>query len=149
MLDPILADLIPSAAIPDEGFVIVGNIQLLDLARFEKWEGPVPSNVVVLPDQPVAAEHATFPEEFYLWAVAPTLEGTAFNTITFNNVSVYYQNYQFDATKATGWHFDAELAINKACGALHDFLVQAFKLGVDEPVLGVYWFLSTDGGLLE
>ena len=36
LLDPILADPIPSAAIPDEGFVIVGNIQLLDSARFEK-----------------------------------------------------------------------------------------------------------------
>ena len=148
LLDPILADPIPSAEIPDGGFVVVGNIQLFgspDLtARFEKWEGPAPSNVVVLPDQPVAVERATLPEEFHLSAVIPALEGTAFDDITFSNVSIYHQNYQFDTTKAIGWHFNADLVIDKACGALHDVLVQA--LGVDEPVLGVYVFLGTDGG---
>lgn len=74
----------------------------------------------------------------------PALKGTAFDNITFSNVSIYHQNYQFDATKAVGWHFNADLVIDKACGALHDVLVQA--LGVEEPVLDVYVFLGADGG---
>ncbi|TBU39054.1 hypothetical protein BD309DRAFT_970509 [Dichomitus squalens] len=148
LLEPILADPGPASQPPDRGFVVVGDIALFGVeslsAKFEKWEGPAPSDVVVLPDNPVSIERATLTEDFHLSSVISALEGTAFDNITFRNISIYHQNYKFDTTKAIGWHFDADLVVDESCGALHDVLSQV--LGVDEPDLAVHVFLGADGG---
>ncbi|EUC61644.1 hypothetical protein RSOL_403850, partial [Rhizoctonia solani AG-3 Rhs1AP] len=145
-LGPIIAG--PALDVPQGGFVVVGNVDLfgiLDLrTKFEKWEGPAPSHVVVHPHEPVAVERATLTNDIRLSTLIPGLEGTAFDTITFSNVSVYHQNYEFDKTKAIGWHFSADLVINESCGALREVLSTA--LGVEEPTLSVYLFLGADGG---
>ncbi|KAK7690710.1 hypothetical protein QCA50_005809 [Cerrena zonata] len=147
-IQPILADPVPAEPVPEGGFVVVGDIELFGLpklnAKFEKWEGPAPSNVVVLPDKPVSVERATFSQDLHFSTVISALEGTAFDDITFRNVSVYHQNYEFDETKTVGWYFNADLVIDESCGALHDVLTQA--LGVSEPTLGVSVFLGAEGG---
>ena len=148
LLEPILADSGPTSQLPNQGFVVVGDIALFGIsslsAKFEKWEGPAPSGVVVLPDKPVSVERATLSEDFHLSSVISALEGTAFDGITFRNLSVYHQNYAFDTTKAIGWHFDAAFVINESCGVLHDVLSRV--LGVSEPELAVHLFLGADGG---
>ncbi|TBU56241.1 hypothetical protein BD310DRAFT_931958 [Dichomitus squalens] len=148
LVEPILADPGLTSQPPDGGFVVVGDIALFGFqslsAKFEKWEGPAPSDIVVLPDNPVSVERATLTEDFHLSSVISALEGTAFDSITFRNISVYHQNYKFDTTKAIGWHFDADLVVDESCGALYDVLSQV--LGVDEPDLAVHVFLGADGG---
>ncbi|KEP51319.1 hypothetical protein V565_063650 [Rhizoctonia solani 123E] len=138
---------VPALNVPQGGFVMVGNVDLFGVpglsAKFEKWQGPAPSGVV-LPNQPISIERATLTNDTHLSILVPELKGTAFDTITFSNVSVYHQNYEFDKTKAVGWHFSADLVINESCGALREVLSTA--LGVSEPTLSVYLFLGADGG---
>ncbi|KAF8593814.1 hypothetical protein BDV93DRAFT_529669 [Ceratobasidium sp. AG-I] len=145
-LGPILAE--PALDVPQGGFVVVGQVDLFGIpdlsTKFEKWEGPAPSHVDVDPYEPVAVERATLANDIRLSTLVPELKGTAFDTITFRDVTVYHQNYQFDTTKAVGWHFGADLVINESCGALREVL--STVLGVDEPTLSVYLFLGTGGG---
>lgn len=150
-IPPILASPAPVTYPPNEGFVLVGEIELFGQsklrAKFEKWEGPAPPGVVVLPGTPASVESASLSDDFHLSAIIPSLEGTAFDDITFRKVTVFHQNYPFEATKGVGWHFSADLVVDGACGGLRDLLSKV--LGVDEPVLGVQLFLGTSGGWNE
>ncbi|KAF8593815.1 hypothetical protein BDV93DRAFT_482217 [Ceratobasidium sp. AG-I] len=145
LLDPIFTH--PASEIPLGGFIVVGSVNLFDVpglnGTFEKWEGPAPSNVVVIPNQPISIERVTLSKDLHLPTVISDLKGSAFDTIAFRNVTFYHQSYQFDKTKVVGWHFIADLVIDESCGALRELLSTA--LGVDEPTLSVYLFLGTEG----
>ncbi len=146
-----LASSSPVTFPPKEGFVLVGELELFGQsnlrAKFEKWEGPPPPGVVVLPGTPASVESASLTDDFHLSSIVPSLEGTAFDDITFRNVTVFHQNYPFEATKGVGWHFSADLVIDGACRGLRDLLSKV--LGVDEPILSVQLFLGTSGGWNE
>ncbi|CAE6440418.1 unnamed protein product, partial [Rhizoctonia solani] len=147
LLSPILADPVAPSQPPEGGFVVVGDIDLFGVsslnATFEKWEGPAPPDVVILPDRAAAIERATLSEDFHFSSIITALQGTAFDAITFRNVSIYHQNYKFDATKAIGWHFSADLVIDESCRALHEVL--SVVLGVSEPTLSIHLFLGASG----
>jgi hypothetical protein len=64
-----------------------------------------------------------------------SLEGTAFDKITFRKARFYHQNYPFDQTKSVGWHFDADLVVDKHCRGLYELLTKA--LGVTEKTMKV------------
>ncbi|CUA71097.1 ABC transporter G family member 18 [Rhizoctonia solani] len=147
LLSPILADAIPESEPPQGGFVAVGDIDLFGVsslsAKFEKWEGPAPPDVVVLPDKAAVVERVTLSEDFHLSSIITALQGTAFDIITFRNVSVYHQNYKFDATKAIGWYFSADLVIDESCAVLREVL--SVVLGVSEPTVPIYLPLGLHG----
>jgi hypothetical protein len=89
-------------------------------AQFEKWEGPPPPGVFIHPDTTVSVERATLMDAFHFSSVISDLQGTAFDGITFHDVVIFHQNYQFDAMKCIGWHFSADLVIDESCGGLCD-----------------------------
>lgn len=137
----------PSAIPPGEGFVVGGdNIELFGnsslTARFEIWEGPAPDGIVVTPDKPAIVQRATLLQDLHLSAIIPALQGTAFDNITFRNMSILRQNYPFEATQGVGLHFTAELVIDESCGTLHDVLSTVLR--VDVPVLRVRTSLGAD-----
>jgi len=73
--------------------------------------------------------------DFKLSSIIPVLKGTEFDNVTFRNVSIIHQNYQFDPNSALGYEFHADLVIEPSCGAIYDILCKI--LGVNEPVLHV------------
>lgn len=133
---------------PSSGFVLSGDIPLFGrddlIAQLEIWQGPAPAGVVVRPGLPVAVSRATITSDVCLSSLISELKDTPFDKIRFRNVSVYYQNYSFDPTKALGWHLSADWVIDESCGPLHEVLRQV--LNVQEPLLTISAGLGTKGG---
>ncbi len=138
----------PVSLPPPSGFVLTGDIPLFGrddvIAQMEVWEGPAPPGIVVRPDLPVAVSRATINGDVCLSQLISELEGTPFDSIRFRNISIYQQNYPFDASKALGWHFSASWVIDESCGSLHTVLRKV--LDVQEPILTISAGLGTEGG---
>jgi hypothetical protein len=136
----------PSSLPPPTGFVVAGDIKLFASpkvkARVHKWHGPAPSHVK-LRDEPLCVEFAYVDGDFHLSSVMRSLEGTAFDKITFRKATFYHQNCNFDESKSAGWHFEAELVVDQNLGGLYQLLTKV--LGVTEKTLQVRTALGLVG----
>ena len=135
---PLIAGHAPDIPVPKSGFVLHGEVHVFDgavIGKIEKWIGPAPQDDVLGTDPPFI-ERVTVEGDFHMSTLIPLLRGTPYDDIIFRNVAFYHQNYVFDKTKSTGWHFNADWVIDPSCGLLYDILTQV--LGVDKPVLNLH-----------
>ncbi|KAG1750131.1 hypothetical protein EDB19DRAFT_90971 [Suillus lakei] len=99
------------------------------------WHGPPPAGVVIGQVVP-SVQKALVTGDFKLSSIIPVLKGTEFDDITFRNVTIIHQNYQFDPSSALGYSFYGDLVIEQSCGAIYNILRKV--LGLEEPVLHVH-----------
>lgn len=113
--DDVRTDTVDTTAIhpPPEGFVLAGQVKLFggkDVATLYSYHAPVPSSIQLNPKVSPVFQIVML-DSMRLSDVIPSIVGTPFDVLNFENVTITHQNYPFDVGKFVGWSLDADLFI--------------------------------------
>ncbi|KAH0835774.1 hypothetical protein J3R83DRAFT_9617 [Lanmaoa asiatica] len=127
-------------------FMAQGTIELFGnkdvTAEFDIWHGSPPPGVIVGSAAP-SVQRAIIKGSVTLSQLIPSLNEVLHGAdLSFQNVSIYHQNYLYDSTKGLGYGLDADLVIGSSFGSLSSILSEV--LVVDEPTVHIHADLGPD-----
>lgn len=113
--DPVSMDTVDITAIhpPPEGFVLAGEVKLFggkEEATLYSYHAPIPTYIVIDPKVSPIFQIVTV-DSMKLSDFIPSIVGTPFDVLNFENITITHQNYPFDVDKFVGWSLEADFLI--------------------------------------